>query len=140
MERRTPPDGHRRALEAFSQAGSAVSGFRELSCAGLTAADGKHAGQHILKPTDLLFPGEFGGRLAGSVFRRVWDKARAEVLQPHEYKSPAGKRVYDCRHTCLTAWLNKGIPPPQVAEWAGNSVPVLLPSMRGASSVSGTTI
>jgi hypothetical protein len=34
--------------------------------------------------------------------------------------------VYDCRHTCLTAWLNKGIPPAQVAEWAGNSVPVLL--------------
>ncbi|WP_240678227.1 tyrosine-type recombinase/integrase [Streptomyces griseoviridis] len=82
--------------------------------------------EYKLKPTDLLFPGEFGGRLAGSVFRRVWDKAREEVLQPHDYESPAGKRVYDCRHTCLTAWLNKGIPPAQVAEWAGNSVPVLL--------------
>nr|WP_237540890.1 site-specific integrase [Streptomyces sp. SID4940] len=82
--------------------------------------------RYKLTPTDLLFPGEFGGRLAGSVFRRVWDKAREEVLQPHEYDSPAGKRVYDCRHTCLTAWLNKGIPPAQVAEWAGNSVPVLL--------------
>ncbi|MEU0099982.1 hypothetical protein [Streptomyces sp. NPDC006267] len=34
--------------------------------------------------------------------------------------------MYDCRNTCLTAWLNKGIPPAQVAEWAGNSVPVLL--------------
>ncbi len=37
-----------------------------------------------------------------------------------------GKRVYDNRHTRLTKWLNDGIPPAQVAEWAGNSVPVLL--------------
>lgn len=37
-----------------------------------------------------------------------------------------GKHVYDLRHTCLTSWLNNGIPPAQVAEWAGNSVPVLL--------------
>nr|WP_277816938.1 tyrosine-type recombinase/integrase [Streptomyces caatingaensis] len=82
--------------------------------------------RYELKPTDLLFPGEGGDLLAGSVFRRVWNKARKAVLTPHEYQSPAGKRVYDCRHTCLTAWLNKGIPPAQVAEWAGNSVPVLL--------------
>ncbi|MFK4595864.1 site-specific integrase [Streptomyces pristinaespiralis] len=34
--------------------------------------------------------------------------------------------MYDLRHTCLTTWLNAGIPPAQVAEWAGNSVPVLL--------------
>lgn len=25
----------------------------------------------------------------------------------------------------MTKWLNVGIPPTQVAEWAGNSVPVL---------------
>ncbi|MEU3009168.1 site-specific integrase, partial [Streptomyces sp. NPDC007020] len=82
--------------------------------------------RYKLKPTDLLFPGEYGGMLARSVFRRVWEKAREAVLQPHEFQSPAGKRVYDCRNTCLTARLNKGIPPAQVAEWAGNSVPVLL--------------
>lgn len=82
--------------------------------------------RYKLTPTDLLFPGENGGMLAGSVFRRVWEKARKAVLKPHEFQSPAGKRVYDCRHTCLTAWLNKGIPPAQVADWAGNSVPVLL--------------
>jgi integrase len=82
---------------------------------------------HELSPADLLFPGERkGGMLAGSVFRRLWDKARMAVLAPHEYESPAGKRVYDCRHICLTAWLNEGIPPAQVAAWAGNSVPVLL--------------
>lgn len=82
--------------------------------------------QDGLQPGDLLFPGEKGGLLAGSVFRRAWNKARKAVLPEHEYESPVGKRVYDLRHTCLTTWLNNGIPPAQVAEWAGNSVPVLL--------------
>ncbi|MCB5911071.1 tyrosine-type recombinase/integrase [Streptomyces pinistramenti] len=79
-----------------------------------------------LKPTDYLFPGEKGGMLAGSVFRRVWRKARKAILSEHEFKSPTGRRVYDLRHTCLTTWLNSGIPPAQAAEWAGSSVPVLL--------------
>lgn len=82
--------------------------------------------KYDLKPAGLLFPGENGGRLAGSVFRRVWAKARKEILSEHEFKTPTGKRVYDLRHTCLTTWLNGNIPPAQVAEWAGNSVPVLL--------------
>ncbi|MEU7716930.1 hypothetical protein [Streptomyces tibetensis] len=34
----------------------------------------------------------------------------------------------DNRNTRLTKWLNDGIPPAQVAEWAGNSVAVLLPT------------
>ncbi|MVO84537.1 tyrosine-type recombinase/integrase [Streptomyces sp. p1417] len=82
--------------------------------------------EYDLRPEGLLFPGEKGDMLAGSVFRRVWAKARKEVLSEHECRTPTGKRVYDLRHTCLTTWLNSGIPPAQVAEWAGNSVPVLL--------------
>ncbi|WP_424887437.1 tyrosine-type recombinase/integrase [Streptomyces sp. XH2] len=85
-----------------------------------------HIEAEELKPGDLLFPGEKGDLLAGSVFRRAWRSARRKVLTPDEYASPLGKRVYDLRHTCLTTWLNKGVPPAQVAEWAGNSVPVLL--------------
>ncbi|WP_406413999.1 hypothetical protein [Streptomyces sp. NBC_01614] len=86
--------------------------------------------QHIedeqLKPGDLLFQGEAGGILAGSVIRRAWRSARKAVFAPHVFESPTGRRVYDNRHTRLTKWLNDGIPPAQVAEWAGNSVPVLL--------------
>ncbi|MEV0119094.1 hypothetical protein AB0H77_38565 [Streptomyces sp. NPDC050844] len=86
--------------------------------------------QHIendeLKPGDLLFQGEKGGVLAGSVIRRAWRSARKAVLAPHVFASPTGKRPYDIRRTRLTKWLNDGIPPAQVAEWAGNSVPVLL--------------
>ncbi|MCC9710683.1 MULTISPECIES: tyrosine-type recombinase/integrase [Streptomyces] len=81
--------------------------------------------KYDLGSADLLFPGEKGDMLAGSVFRRVWAKAREEVLSDHEFQSPTGKRVYDLRHTCLTAWMNEGIPHSEVAEMAGNSVPVL---------------
>ncbi|WP_053085098.1 hypothetical protein [Streptomyces leeuwenhoekii] len=62
----------------------------------------------------------------GSVIRRAWRGARRAVLPPHVFDSPSGRRVYDNRHTRLTKWLNDGIPPAQVAEWAGNSVAVLL--------------
>ncbi|MFD3353252.1 tyrosine-type recombinase/integrase [Streptomyces fradiae] len=86
--------------------------------------------QHIrderLRPGDLLFQGESGGILAGSVIRRAWRGAREAVLPPHVFASPTGRRVYDNRHTRLTKWLNDGVPPAQVAEWAGNSVAVLL--------------
>ncbi|MFI7315987.1 tyrosine-type recombinase/integrase [Streptomyces venezuelae] len=86
----------------------------------------RHIEDEELKPGDLLFQGEKGGILAGSVIRRAWRSARKAVLMPHVFESPMGKRVYDLRHTRLTKWLNDGIPPAQVAEWAGNSVPVLL--------------
>ncbi|MFJ6553418.1 hypothetical protein ACIQNT_14360 [Streptomyces luteogriseus] len=86
--------------------------------------------QHIeaeqLKPGDLMFQGESGGILAGSDIRRAWRNARKAVLPLHVFESPTGRRVYDNRNTRLTKWLNDGIPPAQVAEWAGNSVAVLL--------------
>ncbi|MEU0406760.1 tyrosine-type recombinase/integrase [Streptomyces griseorubiginosus] len=86
----------------------------------------EHIQTENLKPGDLLFQGEKGEMLAGSVIRRAWRTARERVLTSEEFASPLGERVYDLRHTCLTNWLNDGIPPAQVAEWAGNSVPVLL--------------
>ncbi len=86
----------------------------------------EHIKAESLKPRDLLFQGEGGDLLAGFVIRRAWRSARAAALTPDEFGSPLGKRVYDLRHTRLTKWLNDGIPPAQVAEWAGNSVPVLL--------------
>jgi integrase len=39
---------------------------------------------------------------------------------------PTARRPYDLRHACLSAWLNGGVYPTQVAEWAGHSVDVLL--------------
>jgi len=42
------------------------------------------------------------------------------------YASPLAGRVCDLRHACVSTWLNGGVPPAQVAEWAGHSVAVLL--------------
>ncbi len=79
-----------------------------------------------LKSGDRLFSGEHGDELADSVIRRNWLNARDEILTEDELNSPLAQRVYDLRHTCLTNWLNSGVPAAQVAAWAGNSVPVLL--------------
>lgn len=36
------------------------------------------------------------------------------------------ERLYGLRHARLSIWLNAGVAPARVAEWAGNSVPLLL--------------
>jgi hypothetical protein len=59
-------------------------------------------------------------------YRRSWARARRDALTAAECVSPLGKRVYDLRHACVSTWLNGGIAPAQVAEWAGHSVAILL--------------
>jgi integrase len=73
-----------------------------------------------------LFRGVSGRPLATVTYRRAWDRARKAALTASEYASPLGRRPYDLRHACLSTWLNGGVAPAQVAEWAGNSVEVLL--------------
>ena len=73
-----------------------------------------------------MFSGVYGGELASITYRRAWDKARRSALTPADYASPLARRVYDLRHACVSTWLNGGVPPAQVAEWAGHSVAVLL--------------
>ncbi|MER6475776.1 tyrosine-type recombinase/integrase [Streptomyces filamentosus] len=107
--------------------GRAADDTRTVPCRpALTRILRAHIEREGLKPGELLMQGEKGGDLAGSVIRRAWRRARKEVLTPYEFGSPLGRRVYDLRHTCLTNWLNAGVPAATVAEWAGNSVPVLL--------------
>jgi site-specific recombinase XerD len=36
------------------------------------------------------------------------------------------RRAYHLRHAAVSTWLNGGVAPTQVAEWAGHSVNVLL--------------
>ena len=48
------------------------------------------------------------------------------ALTAAEQASPLARRPYDLRHACLSTWLNGGVYPTQVAEWAGHGVDVLL--------------
>lgn len=118
--------------------GRAAGDTRPVPChPSLVAILREHIEDQELKQGARLFQGENGGLLAGSVFRRAWSTARREALVDDVYASPLGRRVYDLRHTCLTTWLNNGVPPAQVAEWAGNSVAVLLATY--ARCISGQT-
>ncbi len=73
-----------------------------------------------------LFSGVRGGELPTITYRRAWIKARRDALSATEQASPLARRPYDLRHACLSTWLNGGVYPTQVAEWAGHSVDVLL--------------
>jgi integrase len=77
-------------------------------------------------PDGRLFRGERGGDLSESVYQRAWQGARLLAFTPAVAASPLAGRPYDLRHACLSTWLNAGVDPTQVAEWAGNSVEVLL--------------
>lgn len=73
-----------------------------------------------------LFQGVRADVVPGDTIQRVFGRARAKVLTPKELDSPLAKRPYDLRHTYVSTLLNAGVSPKQVAEWAGNSVGVLL--------------
>jgi integrase len=85
-----------------------------------------HLNEYDTAPDGRLFRGENGDLLSDTVCTRTWEKARQAALTKAEATSPLAERPYDLRHARLSTWLNAGVAPAQVAEWAGNSVPVLL--------------
>lgn len=92
----------------------------------LTALLRAHLDTFDVGPRGLLFGGVRGGELAESTYCRTWRRARAVALDPAEVASPLARRPYDLRHAAVSTWLNAGVPPTQVAAWAGHSVAVLL--------------
>jgi integrase len=85
-----------------------------------------HIEEFGTSPDGKLFTGVRGGELATVVSRRAWIAARKSALTAEQQKSPLARRIYDLRHAALSTWLNAGVAPTQVAEWAGHSVRVLL--------------
>lgn len=86
----------------------------------------EHLEEFGTAPDGHLFIGIRGGELATITYRRAWITARKAALTSTEYASPLARRPYDLRHACLSTWLNGGVPPTQVAQWAGHGVDVLL--------------
>ena len=85
-----------------------------------------HLAEFGTAPDGRLFSGARGGELPTITYRRAWIKARQVALTAAEQASPLARRPYDLRHACLSTWLNGGVYPTQVAEWAGHGVDVLL--------------
>src|SRR6476469_10524372 len=72
-------------------------------------------------------PAKVGGVLvAAAGLGAVFHKARADAFTGAETASLLARRPYDLRHAAVSTWLKAGVPAPQVAEWAGHSVAVLL--------------
>jgi integrase len=86
----------------------------------------RHIARYGLAPDGRLFRSESGGVLYPSSYRYVWQQARPLALTPSQVASPLARRPYDLRHGGVSLRLNAGVPPTQVAEWAGHSVEVLL--------------
>jgi integrase len=61
-----------------------------------------------------------------SAVGRVLQAARQKAFTEAEQRSPLAGRAYDLRHAAVSTWLAAGVPPTQVAQWAGHSVAVLL--------------
>jgi integrase len=86
----------------------------------------RHLAEHGTAPDGRLFRGERGGPISDSVYSRVWERARTAALSSCEAASPLADRPYSLRHAAVSTWLNAGVDPTQVADWAGHSVNVLL--------------
>lgn len=102
---------------------------RRVPCAPeLTKILRAHVSDYVDEALDArLFTGVRGDELPTITYRRAWRKARKEVFTDlQQFRSPLARRPYDLRHACVSTWLNGGVPPTQVAKWAGHSVDVLL--------------
>jgi integrase len=100
---------------------------RNVPCAPpLTRLINDHIAKFGIGRDGRIFRGTRGGPVPDTVYCAVWREARRRALTPSEVASPLAARPYDLRHAAVSTWLNAGIPPTQVAEWAGHSVNVLL--------------
>jgi integrase len=97
----------------------------------------RHCNSHALGPDGRLFVNRRGragvplqppylNPVSESTLYRAWHHARRAAFSPPQLDSPLARRPYDLRHACLSTWLNAGVAPVQVAEWAGHTVAVLL--------------
>jgi integrase len=73
-----------------------------------------------------IFRGPRGGRLGDSTYLPCFQRARDKAFTDIEAASPLAKVPYDLRHAAVSTWLAAGVPPKQVALWAGHSVEVLM--------------
>jgi len=77
-------------------------------------------------PTSCL-AGPRGGAVPGVRYGDVRREVHRRALTAAEVAFPLAGTPYDLRHAAVSTWLNAGVPPILIAQWAGHSVAVLLP-------------
>jgi integrase len=92
----------------------------------LTALIWEHLSLFGFGPDGRLFVGERNEReLPKLTIVRAWQRARKVAFTPEVARSSLAGTPYDLRHAAVSTWLHGGVPPAQVAEWAGQSVEIL---------------
>jgi integrase len=92
----------------------------------LVALLSAHLEQFGPGPDGRLFRSENGNPILQSTWWQVWQKVRKLSLTPEQLATPLLRRPYDLRHSGVTWRLNSGVPPTEVAAWAGHSVEMLM--------------
>jgi integrase len=93
----------------------------------LTAILNAHLAAHGVDDAGRLFWGERGGMVPGKTYQTMWSAARVAVFGEKVARtSKLAKRPYDLRHAAVSTWLAGGVEPTRVAEWAGQSLEVLM--------------
>jgi integrase len=86
----------------------------------LTALLHEHLAAFGTGPDGRLFPGERAPELPKLTYMRAWRAARRLAFTEAAAASPLAATPYALRHACVSTWLNAGVSPAQVAEWAGH--------------------
>jgi len=86
----------------------------------------EHLGEFGTGPGGRIFTLTTGKIVTDRAYLKVFHEARQEAFNEAEAASLLARRPYDLRHAAVSTWLNAGVPPAQVAEWAGHTVDVLL--------------
>ena len=86
----------------------------------------EHIAEFGYGPGGRIFRLPRGGTVTNSAYLVIFHLARSAAFTEAEAESLAARRPYDLRHACVSTWLNATGDPPQVAEWAGHSVNVLM--------------
>lgn len=74
-----------------------------------------------------LFWGQRGGLVPGKTYQAAWGAARVAALgEDLARTSNLARRPYDLRHAAVSTWLASGVEAKRVAEWAGQSLEVLM--------------
>ncbi|MEV0408917.1 site-specific integrase [Actinoallomurus sp. NPDC050550] len=85
----------------------------------------EHIERYGVAPDGRLFRSVNGNPIHPTTYGRVWKRARALGLPPELRATLLLAKPYDLRHAGISVRLYAGVPPKQVAEWAGHSVEVL---------------
>lgn len=93
----------------------------------LTTIYHQHLEQFGVDAHGRLFWGERGGMVPGKTYQAIWNAARIAVFGEELARtSKLAKRPYDLRHAAVSTWLASGVEPKRVADWAGQSLEVLM--------------